>query len=119
MKRSIFLCLVFLCGASLYAQDRTDANKAVEQKVEVTTEEAAQDMVLKEHVCTAACKEGAHAYACGEKGHVCSAECHKAHGEHHGDNAKEHVCSASCTKEAHAFACGEKGHVCTAACHKH
>jgi len=31
---------------------------------------------LKEHVCTDACKEGAHAYACGEAGHACSEACH-------------------------------------------
>lgn len=31
---------------------------------------------LKEHACTDACKEGAHALACGEKGHACSADCH-------------------------------------------
>ena len=31
---------------------------------------------LKEHACTDACKDGAHAYACGEKGHACSADCH-------------------------------------------
>ena len=31
---------------------------------------------LKEHVCTEACKEGAHAYACGEVGHTCSEACH-------------------------------------------
>jgi len=32
---------------------------------------------LKEHVCTAACKNGKHVYAHGEKGHVCTAECKK------------------------------------------
>lgn len=30
----------------------------------------------REHACTEACKEGAHALACGEKGHACTAECH-------------------------------------------
>ena len=30
----------------------------------------------KEHVCTDACKDGAHAYACGEAGHTCSEACH-------------------------------------------
>ena len=30
-----------------------------------------------EHVCTAACKEGHHAYAHGEKGHTCTQACHK------------------------------------------
>ncbi|HRH70040.1 MAG TPA: hypothetical protein PLB89_11085 [Flavobacteriales bacterium] len=31
---------------------------------------------MKAHACTDACKEGAHAYACGEEGHMCSADCH-------------------------------------------
>ncbi|HQW05628.1 MAG: hypothetical protein IPH05_16020 [Flavobacteriales bacterium] len=31
---------------------------------------------MKAHVCTDACKEGAHAFACGEEGHVCSGACH-------------------------------------------
>jgi hypothetical protein len=29
----------------------------------------------REHACTEACKDGAHALACGEKGHACTAEC--------------------------------------------
>lgn len=32
---------------------------------------------LKEHVCTAACKDGKHVYAHGEKGHVCTDACKK------------------------------------------
>jgi hypothetical protein len=31
---------------------------------------------LKEHTCTEACKDGAHTYTCGEKGHACSEACH-------------------------------------------
>ncbi len=31
----------------------------------------------KEHACTVACKEGKHALAHGEKGHVCVEACHK------------------------------------------
>lgn len=31
---------------------------------------------MKAHVCTKACTEEAHAYACGEEGHSCSAACH-------------------------------------------
>ena len=30
----------------------------------------------REHACTESCKDGAHALACGEKGHACNAECH-------------------------------------------
>lgn len=35
-------------------------------------------MAMKAHVCTAACKDGKHVYAHGEKGHVCGPECMKA-----------------------------------------
>ncbi len=31
--------------------------------------------VLKDHVCTDACKEGSHVYAHGEKGHTCTDAC--------------------------------------------
>ncbi|MCB0763909.1 MAG: hypothetical protein R2815_05320 [Flavobacteriales bacterium] len=31
---------------------------------------------LNAHACTDACKEGAHAYTCGEEGHTCSTDCH-------------------------------------------
>ncbi len=31
---------------------------------------------MKEHACTEACKDGAHATACGEKGHTCTDACH-------------------------------------------
>jgi len=34
-------------------------------------------MEQKEHVCTAACKDGKHMYAHGEKGHVCTKACKK------------------------------------------
>ena len=34
-------------------------------------------MPLKEHVCTAACTAGKHAFVHGEKGHVCDAKCAK------------------------------------------
>ena len=33
---------------------------------------------MKDHVCTAACKDGKHVYAHGEKGHVCTEACKKA-----------------------------------------
>lgn len=34
-------------------------------------------MAMKEHKCTAACKDGKHVYAHGEKGHVCTDACKK------------------------------------------
>ena len=33
--------------------------------------------MLKAHTCTAACKDGKHMYAHGEKGHVCTDACKK------------------------------------------
>jgi hypothetical protein len=38
-------------------------------------EEPKKDMKMKEHVCTKACTKDKHAYACGEKGHTCTAAC--------------------------------------------
>jgi hypothetical protein len=35
------------------------------------------EMPMKDHVCTSACKDGQHMYAHGEKGHVCGPECKK------------------------------------------
>ena len=32
---------------------------------------------MKAHACTAACKDGHHVYAHGEKGHHCTDACHK------------------------------------------
>lgn len=34
-------------------------------------------MEAKEHACTAACKDGKHMYAHGEKGHTCTKACKK------------------------------------------
>ncbi|MDB5232972.1 MAG: hypothetical protein JWN76_3777 [Chitinophagaceae bacterium] len=39
--------------------------------------EQKKENALKEHKCTAACKDGKHAYAHGEKGHTCTAACKK------------------------------------------
>ncbi len=56
------LLAAFLAGPVM-AQDK------MEQKKETTK--------LKKHVCTAACKDGKHVYAHGEKGHKCGPECKK------------------------------------------
>ncbi|MGB5025465.1 MAG: hypothetical protein WBO44_08955 [Saprospiraceae bacterium] len=34
-------------------------------------------VAMKDHVCTVACKDGAHVYAHGEKGHTCGEACKK------------------------------------------
>lgn len=57
--------------------------------------------------------------SCGDKGHVCTADCHKTETKYPGTTAmKEHVCTAACTANGHMYACGEKGHTCTAECKK-
>lgn len=57
---AIALLLATAMGNLTYAQDKP-----------------AGKMELKEHVCTAACKNGKHVYAHGEKGHVCTKACKK------------------------------------------
>jgi hypothetical protein len=57
--------------------------------------------------------------ACGQKGHVCTADCHKAETKSTGTaTMKEHTCTSACTANGHMYACGEKGHTCTAECKK-
>lgn len=38
---------------------------------------AQKETKMKEHKCTKACTKDKHVYAHGEKGHVCTAACHK------------------------------------------
>lgn len=66
------------------------------------------------HVCTAACMNGKHIYAHGEKKHKCTADCAKMAGEKM--ELKDHVCTEACKEGKHIYAHGEKGHVCTEAC---
>ncbi len=53
---------------------KTDAPKTMDK----AADKKMADMNTKEHVCTAACKDGKHVYAHGEKGHTCTAACHKS-----------------------------------------
>lgn len=73
--------------------------------------------VLKDHVCTDACKSGTHMFAHGEKGHVCTDECKKIDGKM-AMPLKDHVCTADCHDGQHLLAHGEKGHVCGEECKK-
>ena len=75
-----------------------------------------KEKVLKEHVCTGACADGEHVYACGEQGHTCSGHCAKVRAKQ--VQLKEHACTNACTDGAHAYACGEIGHQCSGACKK-
>ena len=47
------------------------------QTTTMPAKQSANKPMLKEHVCTAACKDGKHVYAHGEKGHVCTDACKK------------------------------------------
>ncbi|MBS1772428.1 MAG: hypothetical protein JST82_06195 [Bacteroidetes bacterium] len=58
--------LVASYGTTALAQDHKKDTKKEEKKME-----------MKEHVCTAACKDGKHMYAHGEKGHTCTDACKK------------------------------------------
>lgn len=105
MKKSFFLAAILFVSIAALAQNGT-----------LKTTPAGASMPLKEHVCTAACTNGNHVYAHGEKGHVCTDACKAAT-----DNMmplKEHVCTKKCKHGKHVYAHGEKGHVCTAACKK-
>jgi hypothetical protein len=57
-------CLTF----AVHSQDKQPKKKK-KQKTE--------QMQMKDHVCTNACKNGQHVYAHGEKGHVCTDACKK------------------------------------------
>jgi hypothetical protein len=95
-KIGLAVLITVISGASVNAQ-------ATQKKAKV----------IKHH-CTAACVNGKHLYAHGEKGHVCTAECKKMAEEKLA--LKEHVCIAACIDGKHMYAHGEKGHVCTEAC---
>lgn len=70
---------------------------------------------LSEHNCTAACADGQHIYAHGEKGHVCDASC--TAGEATAEPALvEHACTANCKAGQHMYAHGEVGHACDHTC---
>lgn len=101
--KSILIALLMMTGLSLGMNAQTTA-KASSSKP-------------KKHVCTEACKDGKHVYACGEKGHVCTDACHAGSTAAAPQEMKEHVCTSACQNGQHVYACGEKGHVCTEACH--
>ncbi len=96
--KQFLLAIVMIMGISIGANAQT-ANKKVK---------------LTKHHCTAACANGKHMYAHGEKKHVCTAECKKMEEEKMA--LKEHVCTDACKDGKHMYAHGEKGHVCTEAC---
>ena len=68
--------------------DKMDKSATKMDKSAAKAEKAADakpmvDMNTKEHVCTAACKDGNHVFAHGEKGHKCTAACHAKKSKSH------------------------------------
>ena len=59
--KQFLLAIVMIMGISIGANAQTATKKVKATK----------------HHCTAACANGKHMYAHGEKGHVCTAECMK------------------------------------------
>jgi hypothetical protein len=53
------------------------AGPAMAQEKMGKMDQKKEAMPLKDHKCTAACKNGKHVYAHGEKGHKCGPECKK------------------------------------------
>ena len=104
------MMIAVIVGISFAANAQVSKQEDKKEKTEM------KQAKLKDHVCTAACKEGKHVYAHGEKGHVCGDDCKKAMKK---DAAlKDHVCTAACKNGTHVYAHGEKGHVCGPACGK-
>jgi hypothetical protein len=82
--------------------------------VSVNAQTTTKKVKATKHHCTAACANGKHMYAHGEKKHTCTAECKQMGNEKMA--LKVHVCTADCKDSKHMYAHGEKGHVCTEAC---
>jgi hypothetical protein len=96
--KQFLLAIVMIMGISIGANAQTSTKKVKAPK----------------HHCTAACANGKHMYAHGEKKHTCTAECKQMGNEKMA--LKDHVCTADCKDSKHMYAHGEKGHVCTEAC---
>lgn len=99
MKKFIFT-LAIVAGISFAASAQTTPKKTKA----VTKTETNKSTATNSHS------------SCGEKGHVCSADCKKADAK--STTMKEHVCTSACTATGHMYACGEKGRTCTAECKK-
>ena len=69
MKKLLWLLAIALMFYAANAQTTKTEQKKDMPKME--------QKALKEHKCTAACKNGKHVYAHGEKGHKCTKECAK------------------------------------------
>ncbi len=72
---ALFSIIGLLAAVSVSAQTKTTDTKKTETKA--MDSKMTDHKMMKDHVCTAACMNGKHMYAHGEKGHVCTAECMK------------------------------------------
>ena len=72
VMKKMFL-VIALAGVVFAAGAQTTEKSVKKEKSKSKTEQ----MTMKAHVCTSACKDGKHVYAHGEKGHVCTAACKK------------------------------------------
>jgi len=112
IKQIFFFIFLASFSMPVFAQTAPVKNK-METNANLKTDEQA----MKKHVCTGACKKGAHVYLHGEKGHKCTEACRKTNIL--SMDLKEHVCTKDCEKAGkHVYVHGEKGHVCTSACEK-
>jgi hypothetical protein len=68
MKKTMFVLMLAAIATGAFAANNFDGHQKKKKKA---------GTAMKAHVCTAACKDGKHAYAHGEKGHVCTAACMK------------------------------------------
>jgi hypothetical protein len=69
MKKTLFILLLAGIATGAFAAGNFDGHQKKKKKASTA---------MKAHVCTAACKDGKHVYAHGEKGHVCTEACMKA-----------------------------------------
>ena len=75
MKKLMLVIAISGLTLALNAQNDKKETKKADAKTEKAAKTAMPEM--KEHVCTAACKDGKHMYAHGEKGHTCTEACKK------------------------------------------
>jgi hypothetical protein len=71
------LTLVLAAVAFTFAVNAQDGKTQKPAQATPVKAVDAKDANTKAHVCTAACKDGKHVYAHGEKGHTCTAACKK------------------------------------------
>lgn len=75
-KVKTFAAILFMTGflsTGAFAQD-SKMDKKMDSKMDKKMD---NKMAMKDHKCTAACKDGKHVYVHGEKGHVCTDACKK------------------------------------------